>query len=144
MSKIEPGSKSPEQIIKETKDRVESSRKESGEPIDIFTVEGLPEGMEPYWLNATKKDLLELSKWRDKYEIVNSQNAPNARSVAKQVDGTHQMGDAILAMRPKEVGERIHREQQELARRRFQNVKREYEQEGRKQRIKTFDHSKEE
>jgi|WetSurMetagenome_2_1015567.scaffolds.fasta_scaffold65171_4 hypothetical protein len=132
---IESVEKKTSEIIKETKDRVEHTDPKYG---DIFSVEGLPKGMEACWGN-TKKESLEESKWRDRYQVVNSNTAPDARTIGKQLDGTHVIGDAILMMRPKELGDRIRKDQADMAKARRDRVKREFQQEGEKAGMKTFD-----
>jgi hypothetical protein len=104
-----------EGTIKEIKAEVsEKVNKTDPRTGDIFSVRGkLPTDMEFCWLN-TRKEMLEGDKFRGKYVVVNSQNAPGLETVCKQEGGTHQMGDAILAMRPKAIGEQ---ERKELANR---------------------------
>jgi len=135
---VEPTPKEIREQVREQEEKVRGQAAERGEFRDIFTVEGLPPGMEACWLN-TRKDLLEASKWRDKYEIVNSQNAPNVKTIGKQLDGTHIIGDAILAMRPKEIGEKLEKERRELAKARLRRIKREFIEEGLRHGVKTFD-----
>lgn len=136
--KIESVTKTNEESKKETIDRIEHQDPAYG---DIFTVAGLPEGMEGFWGN-TRKDMLETHKWRDKWEVVNSNNAPHAKTVCKQPDGTHTMGDAILMMRPKSIGEEEQRKRHELAKLRSKRTKAEFKEMAERMGVKTIDDHK--
>jgi hypothetical protein len=89
---------SSKEIKKQLEDRWDPNR-------DIFTVDKAPPGMEMCWLNK-KPESLEQMKMARGWEVVNSTNAKDVKTVGKQQDGSHQIGDAILAMRPIEIGDR--------------------------------------
>lgn len=95
---------------------------------DVFSLRFHDPKFEYMWGN-TKKEMLEQMKFAKKYEVVNKENSPNLQTIARQADGTHQMGDAILLRRPKEIGEAEKRDMVELARSRRKGPKREFEKE---------------
>ena len=107
MAKIEMVEKSPEEMKKEAKHRIEST--DPDEFKDIFDGKGVPDGKVLVWGN-TKREMLEMAKYRDKWEVAEANTAPNLRTVGKQADGTHVIGDAIAMLVPKEVLDRKQRE----------------------------------
>jgi hypothetical protein len=94
--------------------------------------------MEAWWGN-TKREMLEMAKYRDKYVVVDSNTAPGVKSVGKQADGTHVVGDAILMMRPKEMSERKTKEIQELRKVRLKRSRSEYLEMAHKMGVKPID-----
>lgn len=126
------GIKTVEPSTKEAKGiAIEASNRE----VDIFEVRGGKPEMEYYWGN-TKQDRLEREKWQRRFEVCND---PNVRTMHKKPDGTHQAGDAILMFRPKHLADAERQRIRDLAEARKMGPKRDFEEEGRRNRIKTFE-----
>lgn len=130
---------SPKRIKEETTEKIEKTIAKRGGPIDIFEVRGGRPDVEYCWLN-TRKDALEFEKLRGKWEIVNSTNDPNVKTVAdKGEGGTHIIGDAILALRSKEIGEAERRAVKEMMDRRKRRVSEEFRESARGTGIKIIE-----
>lgn len=136
MAKFEISEKTDKEKAEEAKYRMEHT--DPAEFRDIFEVRGVPKDKEAFWGN-TKRDMLEMSKYRDKYEVVNSNNAPGTETVGKQVDGTHQIGDAILMMRPKSIGDKKRAEVRDVHEKRRAKSKAELYELARQARVKLID-----
>lgn len=130
--------KSEKQIKEETIEKIDRISSQKG-PLDIFEVMGGDPHMEYRWLN-TRKDALEFEKLRGKWEIVNSTTAPNVKTLAdKGEGGVHVIGDVVLAMRPKSIGDEERRKTQEIRRKRREGLKREFVEEAYRRGIKPIE-----
>jgi len=126
---------SNEEMRKETIDRIRSL--DPNGP-DIFRVRGGDKKFQYYWGN-TRKEMLEQMKFAKGFEVVNKDNDPNVETIAKQSDGSHTMGDAILLRRPIELEQEERRQQREREKRMRKRPKEEMREEAAKLRMKTLD-----
>jgi hypothetical protein len=142
--KLKEECKMGEELVKETKVDPKLAKEIAtdfmSKEIDPFEVRGVPDKMEVYWGN-TQQARLEREKWGRGFEVVGSEHK-SIKTLSQRPDGTHVMGDAILLIRPKEMGDR---EREALAERSKANRKedrQQFEEEGRKAGVPTFDENR--
>lgn len=139
MAAIEIVEKTQKQIKEETDRKIEQVSDLKGGPLDIFEVRGGDPNMEYRWIN-TRKDALEFEKLRGKWEIVNATTAPNVKTVAERGEGgCHVIGDVILAMRPKSIGEAEQKRIAEIRRARRERIRNEFVEQARQHGIKPIE-----
>ncbi len=102
---------------------------------DPFLVEGGDPGMEYYWGSAHQQRQ-EAEKYARGFETVTGVTDPKLRTTGRRVDGTHQIGDAVLLRRPKEVAEWERKRNEELSRAHRKMPRKEFEEMARQQGVK--------
>lgn len=106
-----------------------------GRDIDPFEVRnGKPE-MEYYW-GPTNQSRQEQEKLRRGFEVCTD---PKISTICRKPDGTHQLGDAILMQRPKEMGDREREYLRQKSASHKRQPKQEFSEEAQRSHVETFE-----
>lgn len=127
---VSPDKKEIERMVREYVDHQQ----------DTLKVEGIDRTKwEPRWLNTNKHNL-ELKKQRG-WKIVSSSDPEfkDVRSMSKTPDGTHEVGDLVLAVMPRDRYEAMQAAKVEIGRHRRREAASEFKEDARKYGIKIIE-----